>query len=86
MELLFLAKSGSSHSDKTFIGRMDRGFDFLGYRFGLEGLSVAARTIERFIARAIRLSEQEPGKPIGSSRLALYVKRWLAMVVVLGVW
>ena len=22
------------HSDKTFIGRIERGFDFLGYQFG----------------------------------------------------
>ncbi len=32
------------HPDKTFIGRIEKGFDFLGYHFGPEGLSVAART------------------------------------------
>jgi hypothetical protein len=47
--------------DKTFIGWVERGFDFLGYHFGPEGLTMAARTIERFVVRAIRLWEQEPG-------------------------
>ena len=46
--------------DKTFIGRIERGFDFLGYHFGTDGLSVAKKTIEQFIARAIRPYEQEP--------------------------
>ena len=38
------------HPDKTFIGRISRGFDFLGYRFtstGLEG--IAAQSLERFV-------------------------------------
>ncbi len=26
------------HPDKTFIGRIERGFDFLGYHFGPAGL------------------------------------------------
>ncbi len=38
------------HPDKTFIGRIERGFDFLGYHFGTDGLSVVKKTIEQFIA------------------------------------
>jgi hypothetical protein len=53
-------------SDKTFIGRIEKGFDFLGYHFSPEGLSVAKNTIERFIARAVRLYEQEREEPYGS--------------------
>ncbi len=30
------------HPDKTFIGRIEKGFDFLGYHFGTEGLTMAA--------------------------------------------
>ena len=56
------------HPDKTFIGRIERGFDFLGYHFGPEGLTLAAKTIEQFVARATRLYEQEPGEPGSSSR------------------
>ncbi len=55
------------HPDKTFIGRIERGFDFLGYHFRPDRLSVAAKTIENFVARAIRLYEQEPGEPLDSS-------------------
>ncbi len=43
------------HPDKTFIGRIERGFDFLGYHFGPEGFTVAAKSIEQFAARSIRL-------------------------------
>jgi hypothetical protein len=64
------------HPNKTFIGRIEKGFDFLGYHFSPEGLSVASKTIEKFLARAVWLYEQEPGEPSGSSRLGLYVLRW----------
>ena len=47
------------------------------YRFGPNKLSLAPRTIERFVARAIRLYEQEPGEASASSRLGLYVRRWV---------
>ncbi len=53
------------------------GFDFLGYHFGPAGLSVAKKTIENFVARAIRLYEQEPGEALASARLGLYVRRWV---------
>ncbi len=42
---------------RSFVRRIERGFDFLGYRFGPDGLSVAKKTIEQFVARAIRLYE-----------------------------
>ncbi len=53
-----------------------KGFDSLGYHFGQEGLGVARKTLEKFVERAIRLYEQEPGEPCGSSRLVEYVQRW----------
>ncbi len=65
------------HPDKTFIGRIEKCFDFLGYHFGPNGLCVAKKTVENFVARAIRLYEQEPGEPWGSSRFGLYVRRWV---------
>ncbi len=33
------------HSDKTFIGRIEKGFDFLGYHFSPDGLCVAKKTV-----------------------------------------
>ena len=65
------------HPDKTFIGRIEKGFDFLGYHFRPDRLSVAAKTIENFVARATRLYEQEPGEAEASARLGLYVRRWV---------
>ena len=37
---------------KTFIGRIARGFDFLGYHFTPDGLAIAEATAARFVARA----------------------------------
>jgi len=48
------------------MGRTEKGFDFLGFHFGPEGLSLAEKTIEKFLARAVRLYEQEQGEPFGS--------------------
>lgn len=47
------------HPDKTAMGRSEKGFDFLGYHFGPEGLSLAEKTIENFVSRLSRLYEQE---------------------------
>ena len=33
------------HPGKTFIGRIEIGFDFLGYHFGPDGLSVVKKTV-----------------------------------------
>ena len=34
------------HPDKTYIGRIEKGFDFLGYHFGPEGLSDGRGNVE----------------------------------------
>ena len=57
---------------------MERGFDFLGYYFRPTGLAVAQKTVDYFLQRALRLYEQEPGEPLDSSRLGVYVKHWTA--------
>ena len=64
------------HPDKTFIGRIEKGFDFLGYGFTPRSLTVARKKIENFLERALRLYEQEPGERWGSPRLESYVIRW----------
>jgi RNA-directed DNA polymerase len=60
------------HPDKTFIGRIERGFGFLGYRFSRRGLSIAPQTTERFKVRMARLYEQGADE----LRLGLYARRW----------
>jgi len=61
------------HPDKTFIGRVSRGFDFLGYRITSAGIvGVAGRTLENFVERLSQLYEQ-------GARVACigeYVRRW----------
>ncbi len=65
------------HPDKTFVGRIAKGFDFLGYHFNQAGLTVAHETFVRFVARATRLYEQEPEEACAATRLGLYVQRWV---------
>jgi hypothetical protein len=60
------------HPDKTFIGRIARGFDFLGYWFTPEGLGIATKTVERFAERVSQLYEQGAGE----NRIGEYVRRW----------
>lgn len=64
------------HPDKTFIGRIERGFDFLGYHFTPDSLTLAGGTLASFGDRATRLYEQERKGPNGPFRLGSYVKRW----------
>ncbi len=54
LERLLLEK----HPDKTFIGRAKRGFNFLGYHFSPDRLTVAICTLRRFVDRIARLYEQ----------------------------
>lgn len=64
------------HPDKTFIGRIEHGFDFLGYRFTPHALTLARKTVENFAGRILRLYEQELRQPSRSPRLESYVRRW----------
>jgi len=63
--------------DKTFIGRIARGFEFLGYQFSTQRLPLAAKTLERHAARWHRLYEQQKRKtaPAGAAVLYAYVMR-----------
>ena len=62
--------------EKTFIGRVEKGFDFLGFRLSPQGITVAEATWKRFRERALRLYEQDRREPEGSPRLDAYMRRW----------
>jgi RNA-directed DNA polymerase len=66
--------------DKTFIGKISKGFDFLGYHFDGKQLTVAAKTIEKHVLHHRQLYEQLRMKKATSIEMAtvlgLYVKRW----------
>jgi hypothetical protein len=72
-----LARLGlEKHPEKTFVGRIDKGFGFLGYHVRRGELRIAEKTLENYRERASRLYEQEPGEPLRSSRLGLYARRF----------
>ena len=68
------------HPDKTFIGRIDKGFDFLGYHFSAQVLGLASNTVRQHVARIHRLYEQQRNKKATREEVAFaldeYVKRW----------
>lgn len=69
------------HPGKTFIGRIERGFDWLGYRFDAAGLrGVATRTMEQATLKLHRLLEQAARRRADTTVLqqavAEYQTRW----------
>jgi RNA-directed DNA polymerase len=66
--------------DKTFIGKVSKGWDFLGYHFDGEQLTVAAKTVAKHVLHYRQLYEQLRMKKATSIEMAfalgLYVKRW----------
>tara|TARA_R110001599_G_scaffold66643_4_gene188411 strand:- start:13236 stop:14279 length:1044 start_codon:yes stop_codon:yes gene_type:complete len=68
------------HPDKTFIGKIVTGFDFLGYQFDGKVLSVVGKTIKKHQESMRRLYEQQAKKKANPDELALrlnaYLQRW----------
>jgi len=66
--------------DKTFIGKIERGFDFLGYHFIGNQVTVARKTVEKHVLHIVQLYEQLRIKKATSHEvtfsLRLYVTRW----------
>jgi hypothetical protein len=63
------------HPDKRYIGKTERGFDFLGYRFRPGSLLTPAKqSLTRLLERARRLHE----KGADLHRLRQYVQRWVS--------
>ena len=62
------------HPDKTFVGRISRGFDFPGDDFSPAGMTgMSRRTVEKFAKRVAQLDEQ------GADAVGIgqYVRRWV---------
>ncbi len=60
------------HPGKTFIGRAERGFDFLGFRLSPGRIEVNAGSRERFVERRRRLYE----RGASAGRIGAYERRW----------
>ena len=64
-----------AHPDKTYIGKLSKGVDFLGYRITnklIEPIRIATETLKRHQAKVCELYEQHKDKTI----VRAYVKRW----------
>ena len=61
------------HPDKTFIGRTEKGFDFLGYHLKPESLAPTCQTVKKHAECICRLYEQGASY----SRIRQYVWRWM---------
>jgi hypothetical protein len=65
------------HLDKTFVGRIERGFTFLGYWFTKQGVNgVAPSAWKAFRERVARLYEQDAPQEEILRRIGQYVRRW----------
>lgn len=69
------------HPDKTFIGRITRGFDWLGYRIGQQGIQgPSKRALANFNEKRLRLYEQARDSKVATKaieyRVKIYVARW----------
>lgn len=64
------------HPDKTFIGKIEKGFDLLGYHFTRECLTLANKTVSNFEEHLHRLYDQQKTAPEGGVVLGEYVPRW----------
>ena len=61
------------HPDKTFIGKVKKGFDFLGFHLTPTGVTVSKAALSRHEQKVARLYEQD-AKP---KRIRAYRLRWL---------
>ncbi len=52
------------HPDKTFIGRIEKGFDFLGFHFSRDGLTVAHETFVLVIRPVMGHPTQQPASQL----------------------
>ena len=63
MQQAFARLKLSMHPDKTCMGRIEKGFDFLGYHFSRGPIRLAHQSVQHFVARLHRLYEQQKKAP-----------------------
>lgn len=69
-----------AHRDKTQLGRIEHGFDWLGVWFTPTGTSIAPRALENHCAQRLRLYEQARRRGLSvtetAARVQAYEARW----------
>lgn len=63
------------HLDKAFIGRIEKSFDFLGYRFSRAGLQLVAKTVANAVEEMQTTSIWPRGAGRGLSKEWRLIKR-----------
>lgn len=80
----WLASRGfEQHPEKTFIGRVEKGFDWMGFWFSETGCRHAApRAVNNFLTKLRRLYERTRRQPaeVQAARVAKYVRRWFMWI------
>jgi len=64
------------HPDKTSIGKIEKGFDFLGLQFESGTVLPCKKALKRLRDKLNRLYEQEPDTSKRNIRLGQYIRRW----------
>lgn len=69
-----------THPDKTQLGRIEQGFDWLGVWFTPEGTTIAPRALENYRVQRLRLYEQARRRGLSATetgaRVQAYEARW----------
>lgn len=79
-ESIFVSYGFEQHPDKTFIGKVDKGFDWMGFLFTANGCSaVAPRALSNHAMKLRRLYEQARRGDLvkGLRRVVEYRARWV---------
>ena len=63
----------NKHPDKTDAGHVEKGIDFLGYRFSPGGLTISQHTLNRMATNLAGLQEQQ----VSDKRLRSYWRRFV---------
>ncbi|MEO5344083.1 MAG: reverse transcriptase domain-containing protein [Gammaproteobacteria bacterium SHHR-1] len=71
----------AKHADKTFIGQVSRGFDWLGYHFGRQGIEGASLPCLQHLSEKIRryyvqAREAKTAQRLIASQVAEMKRRW----------
>jgi hypothetical protein len=69
-----MSRWARTHAPHKIIGRIEPGFEFLGYHFGPTGLTIAKETVAKFIEKASRLYEQERRTVSAVTALEVYAE------------
>jgi hypothetical protein len=68
------------HPDKTFIGRISKGFDFLGYHFEKDAQGVRLRPGEATVRRYMERVAEMYADGASAEEVAAYERRWFGWV------